>query len=171
MFCSAQLPDPGDILDITDENWSLGNEMIEPSVVRMARLVTPFMLEQGKGAFVNITTCAAFEPPNVPSRGARASESMDDTGPLEPRTRSPGVATPLSVACSRMSAAKPRSKRSNFAAIASDPYTTGWDTIQCDSGHQKQWDIETRSGQSCTCFLRTRSAVICPAFPRRWPMT
>jgi hypothetical protein len=60
MFCSAQLPDPGDILDITDENWSLGNEMIEPSVVRMARLVTPFMLEQGKGAFVNITTCAAF---------------------------------------------------------------------------------------------------------------
>ena len=31
-------------------------------VVRMARLVTPLMLVQGKGAFVNITTFAAFEP-------------------------------------------------------------------------------------------------------------
>ena len=28
----------------------------------MARLVTPVMLKQGKGAFVNITTFAAFEP-------------------------------------------------------------------------------------------------------------
>ena len=36
--------------------------MMVLSVVRMARLVTPLMLKQGKGAFVNISTFAAFEP-------------------------------------------------------------------------------------------------------------
>ncbi|WP_420961871.1 SDR family oxidoreductase [Brucella sp. IR073] len=55
-------PPKGDLLDITDEEWTLGNEMMVLNVVRMARLVTPFMLEQGKGAWVNITTFAAFEP-------------------------------------------------------------------------------------------------------------
>lgn len=55
-------PPKGDLLDITDENWTLGNDMMVLSVVRMARLVTPVMLKQGKGAFVNISTFAAFEP-------------------------------------------------------------------------------------------------------------
>lgn len=55
-------PPKGDLLDIADDNWVLGNEMVLLSVVRMARLVTPLMLEQGRGAFVNITTFAAFEP-------------------------------------------------------------------------------------------------------------
>jgi NAD(P)-dependent dehydrogenase (short-subunit alcohol dehydrogenase family) len=55
-------PPKGDLIDISDENWALGNEMMVMSVVRMARLVTPTMLRQGKGAFVNITTFAAFEP-------------------------------------------------------------------------------------------------------------
>jgi NAD(P)-dependent dehydrogenase (short-subunit alcohol dehydrogenase family) len=55
-------PPKGDLIDISDENWSLGNDMMVMSVVRMARLVTPVMLSQGKGAFVNITTFAAFEP-------------------------------------------------------------------------------------------------------------
>jgi NAD(P)-dependent dehydrogenase (short-subunit alcohol dehydrogenase family) len=55
-------PPKGDLLDITDESWNLGNAMMVLSVVRMARLVTPLMLAQGKGAFVNITTFAAFEP-------------------------------------------------------------------------------------------------------------
>lgn len=55
-------PPKGDLIDITDENWSLGNDMMVLSVVRMARLVTPVMLKQGKGAFVNVTTFAAFEP-------------------------------------------------------------------------------------------------------------
>ncbi len=32
------------------------------NVVRMARLVTPIMRDQGGGAFVNISTFAAFEP-------------------------------------------------------------------------------------------------------------
>lgn len=55
-------PPKGDLLDISDENWTLGSDMMVLSVVRMARLVTPVMLKQGKGAFLNITTFAAFEP-------------------------------------------------------------------------------------------------------------
>ena len=55
-------PPKGDLLDIADESWMLGNDMMVLSVQRMARLVTPLMLAQGKGAFVNITTFAAFEP-------------------------------------------------------------------------------------------------------------
>lgn len=55
-------PPKGDLLDITDESWSLGSDMMVLSLVRMARLVTPIMLSQGGGAFVNITTFAAFEP-------------------------------------------------------------------------------------------------------------
>ena len=55
-------PPKGDLLDITDESWTLGSDMMVLSLVRMARLVTPIMLSQGGGAFVNITTFAAFEP-------------------------------------------------------------------------------------------------------------
>ncbi|NTS31511.1 SDR family oxidoreductase [Phyllobacterium sp. BT25] len=55
-------PPKGDLLDITDDKWAIGNDLMVLSVVRMARLVTPYMLKQGKGAFVNITTFAAFEP-------------------------------------------------------------------------------------------------------------
>jgi NAD(P)-dependent dehydrogenase (short-subunit alcohol dehydrogenase family) len=55
-------PPKGDLLDIPDEAWTLGSDMMMLSLVRMARLVTPVMLEQGKGAFVNVTTFAAFEP-------------------------------------------------------------------------------------------------------------
>jgi NAD(P)-dependent dehydrogenase (short-subunit alcohol dehydrogenase family) len=55
-------PPKADLVDIADESWALGNEMMVLSVARMARLVTPLMLSQGKGAFVNITTFAAFEP-------------------------------------------------------------------------------------------------------------
>lgn len=55
-------PPKGDLLDITDEKWDLANDMIVKSVVRMARLVTPIMVEQGGGSIVNVTTYAAFEP-------------------------------------------------------------------------------------------------------------
>ncbi|MGR4868341.1 SDR family oxidoreductase [Variovorax sp. LARHSF232] len=55
-------PPKGDLLDIGDDGWIQGNDMMVLSVVRMARLVTPLMLAQGQGAFVNITTFAAFEP-------------------------------------------------------------------------------------------------------------
>jgi NAD(P)-dependent dehydrogenase (short-subunit alcohol dehydrogenase family) len=50
------------LLEITDENWDLANDMIVKSVVRMARHVTPVMEKQGGGSIVNITTYATFEP-------------------------------------------------------------------------------------------------------------
>jgi NAD(P)-dependent dehydrogenase (short-subunit alcohol dehydrogenase family) len=55
-------PPKGDLLDIADDDWVIGNDLMVMSVVRMARLVTPLMLKAGKGAFVNITTFAALEP-------------------------------------------------------------------------------------------------------------
>jgi NAD(P)-dependent dehydrogenase (short-subunit alcohol dehydrogenase family) len=52
-----------DVLDITDEEWHAGLDLIMLNVVRMARLVTPVMLRQEEGgAMVNISTSFAFEP-------------------------------------------------------------------------------------------------------------
>jgi NAD(P)-dependent dehydrogenase (short-subunit alcohol dehydrogenase family) len=55
-------PPKGELLEISDENWDLANDMIVKSVIRMARLVTPVMEARGGGAIVNITTYATFEP-------------------------------------------------------------------------------------------------------------
>ena len=55
-------PPKGPLLDISDEDWHLGLDLVMLNVVRMARLVTPIMQEQGGGAIVNISTFAAFEP-------------------------------------------------------------------------------------------------------------
>jgi NAD(P)-dependent dehydrogenase (short-subunit alcohol dehydrogenase family) len=55
-------PPKGDLLEISDEAWITGVELIILSVVRMCRLVTPVMERQGGGAIVNITTFSAFEP-------------------------------------------------------------------------------------------------------------
>ena len=55
-------PPKGDLLAISDEDWHRGMDMVLLNVVRMARLVTPIMREQGGGALVNISTFAAFEP-------------------------------------------------------------------------------------------------------------
>jgi NAD(P)-dependent dehydrogenase (short-subunit alcohol dehydrogenase family) len=58
-------PPTGDILDITDEEWHAGLDLVVLNVVRMARLVTPIMVRQGEGAMVNISTFSAFEPSAV----------------------------------------------------------------------------------------------------------
>jgi NAD(P)-dependent dehydrogenase (short-subunit alcohol dehydrogenase family) len=55
-------PPKGDLLDIPDEDWHFALDLILISVVRLARLVTPIMMEQGAGAFVNITAFGAVEP-------------------------------------------------------------------------------------------------------------
>ena len=55
-------PPKGELLDIPDDDWHLGLELLILNVVRMARLVTPVFLEQGGGAIVNISTFSAFEP-------------------------------------------------------------------------------------------------------------
>lgn len=52
----------GDLLEITDEEWHAGLDLLFLNIVRMARLVTPVMREQGGGAIVNISTFSAFEP-------------------------------------------------------------------------------------------------------------
>ena len=55
-------PPKGPLLEISDADWHRGLDIVLLNVVRMARLVTPIMQEQGGGAFVNISTFAAFEP-------------------------------------------------------------------------------------------------------------
>ncbi|SIR30733.1 NAD(P)-dependent dehydrogenase, short-chain alcohol dehydrogenase family [Haladaptatus litoreus] len=55
-------PATGDLLDISDEEWHDGLDLVLLNTVRMARLVTPLMKEQNGGAFVNISTFSAFEP-------------------------------------------------------------------------------------------------------------
>jgi NAD(P)-dependent dehydrogenase (short-subunit alcohol dehydrogenase family) len=49
-------------LDIPDQDWHAGLDLVFLNVVRMARLVTPIMQRQGGGALVNISSFAAPEP-------------------------------------------------------------------------------------------------------------
>ena len=55
-------PAKGDLLEISDEDWHTGLDLLLLNVVRMARLVTPIMKSRGGGAIVNISTFSAFEP-------------------------------------------------------------------------------------------------------------
>ena len=55
-------PAKGDLLEISDQDWHQGLDLLLLNVVRLARLVTPQMQAQGGGAIVNISTFAAFEP-------------------------------------------------------------------------------------------------------------
>jgi NAD(P)-dependent dehydrogenase (short-subunit alcohol dehydrogenase family) len=60
----------GEVLEISDEDWHRGMEFYLLHVVRIARLVTPVMLDQGGGSIVNISTYATFEPdPSFPTSG------------------------------------------------------------------------------------------------------
>ena len=52
----------GPLLELSDEDWHLGLDTMLLNIVRICRLVTPVMAAQGKGAIVNITTYATFEP-------------------------------------------------------------------------------------------------------------
>ncbi|RYF82481.1 MAG: SDR family oxidoreductase [Comamonadaceae bacterium] len=52
----------GDLLAISDEQWQSGMDFYLMNVVRIARKVTPIMQAQKRGAFVNISTYATFEP-------------------------------------------------------------------------------------------------------------
>lgn len=55
-------PPKGELLAISDDQWLAGLDMVFMNVVRMARLVTPLMEEQGGGAIVNISSFTAVEP-------------------------------------------------------------------------------------------------------------
>jgi NAD(P)-dependent dehydrogenase (short-subunit alcohol dehydrogenase family) len=52
----------GPLLEISDADWHLGMEFYLLNVVKIARLVTPVMRRQGRGAIVNVSTYALFEP-------------------------------------------------------------------------------------------------------------
>lgn len=51
-----------DLFDISDEMWLENFEMLFLSVVRIAKLVTKPMQEQGGGAIINISACDSQEP-------------------------------------------------------------------------------------------------------------
>lgn len=55
-------PPKGSLLEIPDEHWHAGLDLVMLNVIRMARLVTPIMQQQGGGSIVNISTYAVFEP-------------------------------------------------------------------------------------------------------------
>jgi len=65
--CAGHGP-KGPIMEISDEDWHLGMDYYFLNIVRVARLVTPIMLAQGKGSIVNVSTFAVFEPdPDFPT--------------------------------------------------------------------------------------------------------
>jgi len=55
-------PAQGALLEIGDDAWYDGLDLLLLNVVRMARLVTPVMARQGGGAIVNISTYVAEQP-------------------------------------------------------------------------------------------------------------
>lgn len=55
-------PPKGDLLEISDADWTKALDLVILNVVRLARLVTPVMERQGGGAIVNVTTFSAYEP-------------------------------------------------------------------------------------------------------------
>lgn len=55
-------PATGPLLDLTDEEWYEGMDLVVLNVVRMARLVAPIMRTGDGGAIVNISTFSAYEP-------------------------------------------------------------------------------------------------------------
>lgn len=52
----------GELLDLSDDEWHDGLDLLLLNVVRMARLATPLMEQVGGGAIVNISTLGAAEP-------------------------------------------------------------------------------------------------------------
>lgn len=52
----------GPLLDLSDADWQRGMDFYLLNVVRIARLVTPVMQRQRRGAIVNVSTYATFEP-------------------------------------------------------------------------------------------------------------
>jgi|TARA_B110000116_G_C16787865_1_gene561993 NAD(P)-dependent dehydrogenase (short-subunit alcohol dehydrogenase family) len=55
-------PPKGPLLNLTDEDWHTGMDMVFMNVVKMARAVTPLMIKGGGGSIVNISTFATYEP-------------------------------------------------------------------------------------------------------------
>lgn len=52
----------GPLLELSDELWHESLDMYVLNVVKLARIVTPIMIKQGGGAFVNISSMNTVEP-------------------------------------------------------------------------------------------------------------
>jgi NAD(P)-dependent dehydrogenase (short-subunit alcohol dehydrogenase family) len=52
----------GELLDLTDDDWRAGFDLLYLNVVRVARLVTPALLARKAGSVVNISSFGAVEP-------------------------------------------------------------------------------------------------------------
>jgi NAD(P)-dependent dehydrogenase (short-subunit alcohol dehydrogenase family) len=52
----------GELLDLSDDDWHSGLDLLLLNVVRMTRLATPAMLARRTGSFVNVSTFGAAEP-------------------------------------------------------------------------------------------------------------
>ncbi len=52
----------GPLLELPDELWHESLDMYVLNVVKLARVVTPIMIEQGGGSFVNISSMNTVEP-------------------------------------------------------------------------------------------------------------
>ena len=55
-------PAKGPLLELTEDDWHHGLNLMLLNVSKMAQLVTPIMQKQGNGSWVNISTFAAYEP-------------------------------------------------------------------------------------------------------------
>ena len=74
LFNGAGHAAKGALLEISDEQWISGFEMVFLSIVRTARLVTPIMQQNGGGAIVNLSSYASLEPEaDFPLTTVRAS--------------------------------------------------------------------------------------------------
>lgn len=52
----------GELLEISDQDWAKGFELLLMNVIRISRMVTPIMKEQEGGSLINISTFAAQDP-------------------------------------------------------------------------------------------------------------
>ncbi|MGF0537344.1 SDR family oxidoreductase [Agrobacterium sp. ES01] len=50
------------VLELTDDDWHTGMDVYLMNAIRPSRLVAPIMVEQKRGAIINISTAWAFEP-------------------------------------------------------------------------------------------------------------
>ena len=59
---STGSPPKGKLLELSDQDWRGGFDLVLLGLIRLCRLVTPAMQRQGGGAWVNISTATALEP-------------------------------------------------------------------------------------------------------------
>lgn len=55
-------PPKGPLLELNDDDWQTGFDMNLLSVIRMSRIVTPHLIDNGGGSIVNMSAYCAFEP-------------------------------------------------------------------------------------------------------------